>query len=166
MNEPKKKAWKLFGKLNIIDLLIILVLIVAAVVLATRTLSSQGVTVNAQHVRVHYYGFNAIRNYVPENFTVGDPVTQYDTNLDLGTLNEFSYIPSYYWVYDYNRGELVKVESEFESFIQFTSDCYGKLDETGLTIGSTTFVVGGNYYFNVGPTRAGYQISGFELLDD
>ena len=158
MNEPKKKSWKLFGKLNIIDLLIILVLIVAAIVLATRTLSSQGVTVNAQHVRVHYYGFNAIRNYVPENFTVGDPVTQYDTNLDLGTLNEFSYIPSYYWVYDYNRGELVKVESEFESFIQFTSDCYGKLDETGLTIGS--------YYFNVGPTRAGYQISGFELLDD
>lgn len=165
MNEPKKKSWKLFGKLNIIDLLIIVVLIAAAIILATRTLSNQGVTVNAQHVRVHYYGFSGIRNYVPENFTVGDPVTQYDTNLDLGTLTDFSYEPSYYWVYDYNKGELVKVDSEFEAFVTFTSECYGKLDQTGLTIGSTTFVVGGNYYFNVGPTRAGYQITGFELLD-
>lgn len=165
MNEPKKKSWKLFGKLNVIDILIILVLIAAAILLATRTLSSQGVTVNAQHVKVHCYGFSSIRNYVPESFTVGDPVTQYDTNLDLGTLTEFSYEPSYYWVYDYNKGELVKVESEFEAFVTFSTECYGKLDQSGLTIGSTTFVVGGNYYFNVGPTRAGYQITGFELLD-
>lgn len=165
MNEPKKKSWKLFGKLNIIDILIILALIAAAIFLATRTLSSQGVTVNAQHVRVNCYGFSGIRNYVPENFTVGDPVTQYDTNLDLGTLTDFSYSPAYYWVYDYTRGELVKVENEFEAFVTFSSECYGKLDQTGLTIGSTTFVVGGNYFFNVGPTRAGYQITGFELLD-
>ena len=159
-----KKPFKLFGKLNIIDILIILVLIGAVVLLGLRLhLGSRRGAI--QHVRISYYGFSGVHDYVPEHFTLGDKATLYSTEEDLGTLTSFSYIPAYRLEYDEQRGETVQIPIEGESFVWFTTECYGRLEEDGLTIDDVTFVVGGNYYVNVGPTRAGYQITNFEVIE-
>ena len=162
----EKKPWKLFGKLNVIDLLIIVIVIAALILLGTRVLGNRGGPgANAQHVRITFYGFEEVQEYVPQAFTKGDPVSQYQSELNLGTLEDFSWEPAFDLVYDAELGETVQMPRLGEVFVTFTSDCYGKYGPTGLTIGDTTFVVGGNYYVNVGPTRAGYQIKSFELLD-
>ncbi len=161
--KEEKRSWKLFGKLNIIDILIILVLLAAIAVVGLRMLP--GRSSGMQHVQVSFYGFSGVRDYVPEHFAVGDKVTLYSTDEDLGVLTDFSYAPAYYYVYDESRGGQVEVPVQGESFVWFTTECYGKLDGNGLTIGDVTFVVGGNYYVNVGTTRAGYQITDFKLID-
>lgn len=163
MNE--KKSWKLFGKLNIIDLLIIVIVVAALVILGGRLLKNRSVGSTGQHVRVSFYGFEDVHDYVPASFTLGDPVTQYQTELNLGTLTAFDSEPAYELAVDPQTGETLRLPLLGESFVTFTSECYGRLDRTGLTIGDTTFVVGGNYFVNVGPTRAGYQITAFELID-
>lgn len=166
MNETKqKKSWKLFGKLNIIDLLIIAAILVAVVVLGLRTLNNRAVTNAGQHVRVTYYGFDKINDYVPQSFQKGDPLIQYQTNIGMGELVDWSYEPAYELALDPDTGEVAELPLLGQVFVHFTAECYGRLDRTGLTIENTTFVVGGNYYINVGPTRAGYQITSFELID-
>ena len=166
MNEQtEKKPWKLFGKLNIIDILVIVAILAAGVLLSGRMLKKTGVTASAQHIRVQYYGFDDIKNHVPENLHVGDPITQYQTGVNMGTLVDFSYAPAYEQVYDPQRGEMVDVPVQGESFVWLTVECYGQLGPTGMTIEDTTFVIGGNFYLNVGVTRAGYQIVSFELID-
>ena len=160
----EKHSRKLFGKLNVIDILIIIVLIAAVALLGLRFGLGKG-RGGKQHVRVSYYGFSGVHDYVPEHFTSGDKLMLYSTEEDLGELTDFRYAPAYSLVYDQQRGETVKVPVEGESFVWFTAECYGKLGPDGLTIDDVTFVVGGNYYINVGPTRAGYQITNFELID-
>ena len=155
MNE--KKSWKLFGKLNIIDLLILLVVIVALIMVAVRFLQNRNKTeaVNTQKVVVTFYGFEDVSNFVVDALQVGDVVSLFSESGAIGTLTGFTSEPAYQLVVDPATGNNVREDLLDQCFLTITV-------EKGLTIGKNTYVVGGNYYLNVGPTRTGYRLMHME----
>ena len=161
------KSWKLFGKLNIIDLLIILIVIAALVFGAVRFLGNRnGSDAGAapQNLKVTFYGFDDVSDFLAASIQEGDPVTLYPNSDDIGTLSGFSSEPAYTLVADPATGENVKEEQPGKCFLTVTVDCSGVYSRTGLTVGKSSFVVGGNYYLNVGPTRAQYRLMSVETV--
>ena len=159
------KNGKLFGKINVIDLLIILIIIAALALLAARKLGGgDSAAGNEQRVRITFFG-DYVGDFVPESLTIGDPGTEYSFDTDLGALTGFDWEPAYEMVYDEQSGEFVKQYTPNRVWLTGTCETTGAMGVMGLTKDDTRFVVGGNYYFNIGPTRAGYQITSFEILD-
>ena len=159
------KNGKLFGKINVIDLLIILIIIAALALLAARKLGGgDSAAGNEQRVRITFFG-DYVGDFVPESLTIGDPVTEYSFDTDLGALTGFDWEPAYEMVYDGQSGEFLKQYTPNRIWLTGTCETTGAMGAMGLTKDDTRFVVGGNYYFNIGPTRAGYQITSFEVLD-
>ena len=158
------KNGKLFGKINVIDLLIILILIAALALLAARKLGGESAAGNEHRVRITFFGDN-VNDFIPESLTIGDPVTEYSFDTDLGVLTGFDWEPAYEMVYDGQSGEFLKQYTPNRIRLTGTCETTGAMGDMGLTKDDTRFVVGGNYYFNIGLTRAGYQITSFEVLD-
>lgn len=160
------KNGKLFGKINIIDLLIVLIVIAAAAFVALRVLGGgeSGESAGENRVRITFYTDWAY-DFVADSISIGDPVSEHSFLTDLGTVTSFESEPAYELVYDEVRGEFIKQEKPGYSFLTVTCETTGFMGPTGFTKGTTRFVVGGGYYFNVGPTRAGFQIKSFEVLD-
>ena len=162
------KNGKLFGKINVIDLLIILIVIAAIALLALRGLGvigSGGSDMGEAHrVRITFFG-DYVSDYVPESLTIGDPVSEHSFNTDLGELVSFESEPGYELVYDESKGEFLKKFTLNHVWLTFTCETTGYMGDMGFTKDDTRFVVGGNYYINVGPSRAAYQIKAFEVLD-
>lgn len=163
------KNGKLFGKINIIDLLIILIIIAALVFAVLKATGSIGVETIfngnqiTQKVRITFYG-SYVNDFLPDCLTIGDPVKQYETLLDLGTLTSFSSEPAYDNAFNDQTGEVVKVPKVNYCFLTFTCEAEGELSSTGFKVEDTVFVVGGNYYINIGPSRTACQIKSFELI--
>lgn len=165
MNE--KKSWKLFGKLNIIDLLLIVIVIAALILGAIRFLGNRnGSDAGAatQNLKVTFYGFDDVSDFLMDSIQLGDPVTLYPNTDSVGTLSAISSEPAYTLAADPATGENVKEEQPGKCFLTVTVDCSGVYSRTGLTVGKQSFVVGGNYYLNVGPTRAQYRLMRVETV--
>ena len=99
------KNGKLFGKINIIDFLLIVVVAVGIVLLGVRFLFS-GFGKKEDTVRITFYG-NWVNDFLPDAVNIGDPVEQYSTEIDLGTLVSFSSEPAYEYVFDALSGEIM-----------------------------------------------------------
>lgn len=159
------KNGKLFGKINIIDLLIVLIVIAAVILVAVRGLGSGGSGENAGENRVRITFFSDMAyDFVGDNIAIGDPVSEHSFLTDLGTVTNVESEPAYDLVYDETSGEFVRLEKPGYIRLSVTCETTGFMGPTGFTKDTTRFVVGGGYYFNVGTTRAGYQIKAFEVL--
>ena len=157
------KNGKLFGRINVIDLLIILVIIAAGVILAVRTLGDGKSSSGAQQVRLTFYGTD-VPDLVAESLSQGIPVKQYSTEIPLGTLTSFSYEPAYAYEFNSHTGEPDKLPVANRCFVTLTCEPTGSVGEWGFTAGATTFTVGGNYWLDVGASRAGYMLKSIEVL--
>lgn len=161
------KNGKLFGKINIIDLLIIIIIILALVFAGTKILGRDGSSklTNAvgktSTVRMTVF-CDDVKEFVPDALHIGDPVEQYQSSIALGKLLEFSSEPAYTYQYDPQTGESVKVPEVNQIFMTAVIEATGVFNEWGLTVNDTTFVVGGGYFFNIGQTRVGVTIQSFE----
>ena len=166
MNNSEKKPWKLFGVLNVIDLLIIAILIAAAALLGARFLGQRGTSTSAASGNnmtvVTFYGFDDVSDFLPDAIEMGDDVTLYPNDIWIGKIVDMSYEPAYQLVTDPATGETVQEPLLGKLFLTITCECPSALTRSGMTVGDTTFVVGGNYYLNVGPTRAGYRLEKME----
>ena len=154
------KNGKLFGKINIIDLLIIIIIILALVFAGTKILGRDGSSklTNAvgktSTVRMTVF-CDDVKEFVPDALHIGDPVEQYQSSIALGE-------PAYNYQYDPQTGESVKVPEVNQIFMTAVIEATGVFNEWGLTVNDTTFVVGGGYFFNIGQTRVGVTIQSFE----
>lgn len=163
------KNGKLFGKVNIIDLLIILIVILALVFAGTKILgrdSSNKIT-NAVGksgtVRITFF-CDDVKEFVPDALNIGDPVEQYQSEIALGKLVSFSSEPAYSYQLDPATGEVVEVPEVNQIFMTIVVEATGNLNEWGFTAGDTTFVVGGGYFINIGQTRVAVTIQSFEAV--
>lgn len=157
------KNGKLFGKINVIDLLIILILIAAAVLVGVRAMGSGSASSGAQKVRLTFFGTD-VPDLVPESLTTGIPIKQYSTEVPLGTLTSFSSEPAYAYVFNPVSGEAEPLPIAHRCFMTLTCEPTGTVNEWGFTSGATTFTVGGNYWLDIGASRAGYMLKSIEVL--
>lgn len=164
------KNGKLFGKINIIDLLIIIIIILALVFAGTKILgrdSSNKIT-NAVSkpgtVRITVF-CDDVKDFVPDALHIGDPVEQYQSSIALGKLLSYASEPAYTYQYDPVSGESVQVPEANKIFMTAIIEATGVLNEWGFTVNDTTFVVGGGYFFNIGQTRVGVTIQSLEPVE-
>ena len=144
------KNGKLFGKINIIDLLIILIVIAALIFVGLKVLapdSNSGETQSSK-VRIGFYAAMVEEGF--ENvFYEGAPLYEDLTDVSLGKLTDWNIEPEYeYQVND--NGETIKVEHTNNHFVNITAEVNGTMASDGLHIGSSLYCVGAHYTIHVG----------------
>ena len=155
---------KLFGKLNIIDLLILLLLIAAAVFVGKRFLGGNDNDYGtAQRVKMTFFA-NEAPALLEGKAAPGDPVVDFDTNTNLGTLTAFDAVPAYVWEYDSTRGEAVQVPVANEAFVTFSCECDGEMAADGLRVNGTKFSIGATFVICAGPTRLQCRLANVEAV--
>lgn len=144
------KNGKMFGKINIIDLLIILVVIAALIFAAVKVFAheSSGGEDKTSKVQLGFFSAEVEQGF--ENvFYKGAPLYEDLTNVPLGELTDWTIENEY--EYQVNAdGESVKVEHPNKHFITVTAEASGTLASDGLHIGSSIYCVGAHYTIHVG----------------
>ena len=162
------KNGKLFGKLNIIDLLIILIVLAALAFVGLRYLrpDSSGHAAAPDKVRITFFAKDApILLWDQGERQMGGPVSDHDTSNYLGVLT--SYVPEEAYIYalDQDSGEMVRVLSSTECFLTFACEGEGYISDDGLRINGVQYSIGGTYVIRAGQTRISCRLADFERID-
>ena len=157
------KNGKLFGKINIIDLLIVVILIAAAALFLTRSRDTGIIVPEGQQVRITFFSDESYP-FIPDFFYEGAPVSDFDSKLPMGTLRTWEITDALDTYYDPNLGAAIEVPNPEFAGVRFSTVVTGNLTDVGLQIDEYTFVIGGHLYLNVGPTRTRYRIESFEVV--
>ena len=160
------KNGKLFGKINIIDLLIILVVIAALVFVGLKVLApkrSGGDAVQTNKVQISFYAAK-VEPGVEDCLVEGAPLYEDLTNVPLGELKSWSVEPEYENQVNAN-GDAVKVEVPNNYFVNVTAEVNGNVTSDGLHIGSSIYCVGAHYTIHVGTAKIYAECSEITALD-
>lgn len=127
------KNGKLFGKINIIDLLIILVIIAAAVFFATKafTPAQEATKTETSTVRVQFFCYKA-QVGAADAIEIGAPAFEDTTNVDFGKVVAVESEPSYTYFVDAD-GNQAKAEVAYNDAVTVTVELQGNLTERGFT---------------------------------
>lgn len=127
------KNGKLFGKINIIDLLIILVIIAAAVFFATKafTPAQEATKTETSTVRVQFFCYKA-QVGAADAIEIGAPAFEDTTNVDFGKVVAVESEPSYTYFVDAD-GNQAKAEVAYNDAVTVTVELQGNLTERVFT---------------------------------
>ena len=143
---------KLFGKINLIDLFIVLVILalitVAALKFGPGTASK---TVNQDNIVVKYYA-EEVSTFVADKVAVGDQLLDDGRNSDLGTVTEVVLGPSKTDV-PASDGSLVNSSKPDCDSIMITSEVKGQITPFGCTIANNKYGVGHSFTLRAGKTK-------------
>jgi len=154
------KNGKIFG-VNLLDLIIIIGIIGAAVFLFTREDTIITAT-EQQTVRMSFF-VPIIDPFVVEHINIGDPVEQHGTNLNFGNVVAMEASVGY----EYNpnsEGILIGSQAREDLSLSLTSEIdlpVGSLNN-GLTIQGNRFAVGQTVTIRAGDSVLHLRISGLE----
>lgn len=145
------KEGKLFGKINIIDLLIILVVVAALIFVAIKVIGHDSNAGEAQgsKVRIGFYAAQVEEGFDENVFYEGAPLYEDLTNVSLGKLTDWNVEPEYEYQVN-SEGETVKLEHTNNHFVNITAEVEGTMAPDGLHIGSSLYCVGAHYTIHVG----------------
>ena len=150
---------RLFGKVSVVDLFVLIAIIAAAVVVYTRTGVASIVTPpNAETVLISFQTEQA-PDCVVEYLVTGARVMDEAKGVVLGRIVEV--VTSY--GYDYNpdeRGYLVKSEKFGYKCVEITSEVRGVMDERGLWVDGNRYIVGHSMSVIAGDALIFMRVSG------
>lgn len=161
------KKGKLFGKVNIIDLIVIIVLIAAVVLVGYRFLFNKSQTTQSgdavKTVRMTLYG-KEVPDFVPDKIHEGDPVSLFEKNVKMGKVVSVSKGEAF--TNDIaDDGSVVKVPVYGMCTVTAVIETEARvIDNEKVIIEDTDFVVGANNYINLGMTRALYSVQNIEVV--
>ena len=146
------KNGKLFGKINIIDLLIVLVVIAALVLVATRmfTPGEKGERVESTKVTLTYVAVDALIG-AGEAINVGDPVYEDTTNIELGTVTSVQYEEAYQYQAGPD-GEVIKVPVVGREYVTVTTEVEGHVTDNGIYVEDYLYCIGVARTYHFGQT--------------
>jgi hypothetical protein len=162
------KNGKLFGKISVIDILVVALVLVASVFFVTRYLSTRSSALNAggalDTLEIKFYA-EEVNDFVVDSISVGDAAKEMAQYASFGTITDIRTAPSITWVSD-SDGNLYASPKEDKYFsVTVTLEAKGKIDATGFTLDGTTYFVGKTVILYLG--KAGFQgrIAGVEKVD-
>ncbi len=133
---------KLFGKISIIDILIIAVVLAAVAGVGYKFSKSKTLTpLNKQDVYEIMLYTDETYDYVPKQVKVGDIVKDRVQNSVLGTVKDIKTDKAISWNPDAN-GKQVKSSKEGYNSVVLTVEVKATDNINGITIGSSTYQVG------------------------
>ena len=160
----EKKKGMIFGKLNIIDLAIILVIIAAVAFFANRFMTTGTVTTVPDKVQIVFFE-EECPEFVPEQTHVGDPVMDGTTNNSLGVVTDVKVDKSITYSINPNTNEVTLGSKEGYVSAYITAECEGTLTDNGVVIGGTLYSVGHTIVLHAGYGKYYLVIYSIEGLD-
>lgn len=158
------KNGKLFGKINIIDLLIILVVVAVVVIFVTKafTPAQQASETETSTVRLEFFSFEAIPQ-IADSLEVGASAFEDTTNVQFGKVVDFSAEPAKEYTVDAD-GNTVEIPSAYKYVVTVTLELEGNLTDSGLYIGSRLYSIGTSYTLHFGKVALYGKISALEAI--
>ena len=139
---------RLFGKVNIVDLLIVIIILAAGAFLGMKLLGPDSAVANTQKVRVTLY-CEETPNYVAEQLEAGAEVWDSENNVTLGSPTDWRTGDSKSAVTDV-PGKVVEIPREDYCSATLVCEGEGVMGTHGVTIGGTLYGAGQSMsvYFN------------------
>ncbi len=148
---------RLFGKLNIVDLLIVIILAAALAFLGFKLLGPESDAANTQDVTLTLYCEDT-PDFVAEQLLAGSSVWDSTAGVTLGTLAEWRVGDSKSYVTDANDNVVELTREEYCS-LTLTVQASGVVSEHGVTIGGTLYGVGHSMTVYAGDCKIYLKVS-------
>ena len=156
------KNGKLFGKVNLIDLLIVIVLVAVVGFLGWRFLGqdASGV-VNTQTVYLRFTDME-VPDYTAEKLEIGANVLDSTENNSMGTVTDI--VLGEASSYEVNElGDTVTLHRPDCSRVDLTTTANAKLTDNGVIINGTRYAIGHTMVIYVGDCKLYAQVSDIQL---
>ena len=163
------KNGRLFGKVSIIDVLIIVLIFAAGVFFAARYLSTKDTIIGTGGALDDLeIGFSSeeVNNFVVDAIKVGDSAKEYAQYANFGTVVDIETADSITWVADIDGLINPSSKDGYYSSITVKTRVKGKINDIGFELDGTTYFVGKTVIIQFG--KAGFQgrISSVERVSD
>ena len=145
------KNGKLFGKISIIDIALIVVFLAAAAFALYKfgIFTPAGSTAsNAGKIRITFFQ-SEVNTFTAETVKLQDPVTDAVLNVDLGTIVDIKTGDSISWGKDKNGRQVQSSKAGYSS-IYITSEVPGTIGSDGITIGGYKYYIGDIFTIRTG----------------
>lgn len=156
------KDGKLFGKLNLIDILIVIMAVVAVLFVVSRSGSNiaPGATGTDQTYVMKFY-VDVIQDFVVEHIQVGDTVMDDGRHINLGTIVDLRVEESVEFHPD-SYGVLVQSPRDGYHSLEITTELTAQSFNNGLIINGNRYAVGQSVTIRAGDSILFLRISGIE----
>jgi hypothetical protein len=160
---------RLFGKVSIIDVLIIALVFAAGFFLAARYLVSRdspiGVGSSLDELEIKFYS-EEVNDFVADSIKEGDSAKEFAQYANFGTVIKVEKADSITWVGDFDGIINPSSKDGYYSSITVTTRARGRINEIGFELDGTNYFVGKTVIMQFG--KAGFQgrIAGVERVSD
>ncbi|MDR1530832.1 MAG: DUF4330 domain-containing protein [Clostridiales bacterium] len=153
------KEGKIFGKINVIDLFILLAVLALAAFLILRAArpSSTGITVSADSASISFVT-ESTYDFVAEAVQMEDRVEDESKGVDLGRVTNITVGPGYTFAQN-DQGQIVKSFKEGYAFLELTSEVKGQFFENGIMINGQKYAIGHGLTVRAGKAKIYMYIS-------
>ena len=155
------KNGKLFGKINIIDLLVILVVLVAVAAVALFLLKPK----DGGDTLIMKFRIEEVDEFVAEKVHIGDDLYDDTFSLDLGKVTEIEIDDSITYGGITNGVYTVGSKEGYKSMI-ITGECKGTKTSLGAEIGGKKYGVGHSFVLRAGDAKLYLRVYDIMLKDD
>jgi hypothetical protein len=157
---------RLFGKISIIDLLVILVVITAAAGVGykfTRSKTPSPLFVKTDLIRIKYYVEEA-PEFAVDTVKIGDPVKESIQNSSLGHVVDIKKDKPIFWAQN-DEGQFVAASRPGYASALITMEARGIFGSNGVSINNTDYYVGRTVILYVGNAALSGRIAGLEKIE-
>ena len=158
---------RLFGKVSIIDVLIIVLVFAAGFFLATRYFSSRGNPISSggslDELEIKFYS-EEVNNFVADAIKEGDAAKEFAQYANFGTVVSVEKANSITWVADFDGIINPSSKDGYYYSITVTTRARGRISDIGFELDGTNYFVGKTVIMQFG--KAGFQgrIAGVERV--
>lgn len=157
------KNGKLFGKINLIDLIIVIILIAVVAFAAMKVLNRGTTDNNLTQVRISFFT-DEVPDYVTDALEVGTGVLDSSENVTIGTVESFEIGEPLGYVTD-TDGEVQAVTRVGFKSLDLNVLADAELSEHGATIDGVLYGVGHTLTIYAGKAKIYLKVSGIEPIN-
>ena len=156
------KNGKLFGKVNLIDLIIVLVIIAAVAFVGLKVVNRADSGSTLSPVRISFFAEEA-PSYVADALKVDTSVLDMTENVTIGTVESFDVGDPIGYFTD-TKGQVQSVVRDGYNSITLQVLANGELSEHGVTINGVLYGVGHTLTIYAGKAKIYLRVSGIEPI--
>ncbi|MDR1131836.1 MAG: DUF4330 domain-containing protein [Oscillospiraceae bacterium] len=154
------KNGKLFGKINLIDLLIVLILAVLVTFVALKVVNKSEENAGLTQVRISFFA-EEVPDYVAAALKEGASVLDSKENVTIGTVERFETGDPLGFETD-TKGEIQAVQRQGFKSLSLTALAAARPGEHGVTIGGVLYGIGHTLTIYAGNAKLYLKVSGIE----
>ncbi len=159
------KNGKLFGKINIIDLLLIVVVVAIIGIFGYKFLAPQnaGTTQSGTKAIMRFYAEEISDFVLDDTIHPGDVVYDVQEKVVMGTVTDFDTFDSVVYNTD-AQGNVVKTTKEDYKSVTVTAEVTGEEFANGIIIDGTKYIVGHSMTLAAGKAKMYLRVSDIEFV--